>query len=123
MTLEDLKKLTLPVKLVCFNAMFQGTYSEITVTTFNSKCLLITNKRGIDDFLCITFLEHFKPVPRTEIVERDCWFNVYGDSICGNHYSKEIADKCAATNRLLCKHIKIKCEIDSDTKEFIREVK
>jgi len=121
--IELLKKLTLPVKLVCFDEEFSENYSEITIVAFHSSHMLIIDKLGADYSLRITFLEHFKPVPRTEIVEHDYWTNIYGDSICGNHYSKEIADKCAATNRLFCKHIKIKCEIDSDTREFIREVK
>jgi len=123
MTLEDLKKLTLPVKLVCFNGNFIAHLASITVTAFNDEYMLIEDRCGNDGYTNVSNLRSFKPVPRTEIVERDCWINVYGDSICGNHYSKEIADKCATEDRLFCKHIKIKYEIDSDTKEFIREVK
>lgn len=107
MTLNELKQLELPVTLKCFDGNYNECFREITVKSFNNKCMLIVDYYGGEDYMFVRELKHYK-VKKKEITI-DIWINVYEKgNVGGNHSSRAEADKAAryAKDRLDCINIK-----------------
>jgi len=123
LTLEDLKKLELPVKLIKKEQRIGSSFNEIEVLHIGNIRLFHRREDGQEITDRVDFiLENYKLAPRTKIVEREYWVNVYPNYISGDVPYKEVADENATSNRLFCKHIKMKYEVDADTGAFIREI-
>lgn len=116
LTLEYLKKLELPVKLIS-----EESKNLVTLLCIGGESVFVREVENSSErmYSIRYILNYYKLAPRTKIVEREYWVNIYSDNI---YISKDQAEIFASPNRRFCKHINVKYEVDTDTGAFIREI-
>ncbi len=68
-TIEELRKMTLPVKLVCFDGYYAENFKSIEVVYIGTKYLFIIDSYRNEILFCMSDLKHYKIAPKTKIIE------------------------------------------------------
>ena len=117
MTLDELKELELPAKLVCCDGYYEVPYRHVTVTAFNERYMLVIANNDLNDFLSTQALVHYKPAPKMKRIVVERWISIYPGDEVYMYSSKENADLSASKDRIACEHIKFEYEINEETGE------
>ncbi len=70
-TIEELREMELPVKLVCFDGYYAENFKSIEVVYIGTRYLFTIDLYGNEILFCMSDLKHYKIAPKTKIIEVD----------------------------------------------------